>query len=145
MRYNDILEQADRITYLCGDINYTYVHFVDAPPLLYSRTLLDCLPHLPGLLRIHRKYAANPHYIVEYRSTLTDNLGEIRIGDTWLPLSRRRRLDVVRKLYAITSPNRILGLPPIRVIRNKPGPKPGYRSLLEKTNATPQLSQFSQR
>ena len=124
MRHHDFARLAHRITYLRSEANYTFVHFIDERPVLYSRTLLDCLPYLPNLIRLHQSYAANPDYIVEYRPISSEHTDEVRIGQIWLPLSRRRRLDVLHALYELTPPGQITGLPTLRILIRKPGRTP---------------------
>ena len=105
MKLSEVKDHLHRISHLSSDVNYTFIHFIDSPSILYSRTLSYCLAELPGLIRIHRKYAVNPECarLIRVDSSRT----EIAINDEQLPVSRRLAKSV---RYALTNRQRLIDI-----------------------------------
>ncbi len=80
---------AEQIVALRSIRNYTLIHFLDRPTLLYSRTLSHVLRRLPTsyFARIHRSHAINRQHI----HTLSDLHVLLTDGSKWV-VSRRRSL-----------------------------------------------------
>ncbi|MFD2571498.1 LytTR family transcriptional regulator DNA-binding domain-containing protein [Spirosoma soli] len=93
MNKHQLIEQLDRVTYLAGDGNYTNVYFVDSAKQLFATTLGDFARDFPEFIRIHKSYLINPAHIADYRSDSVKGAA-IRIGDQWLPISRRKINDI---------------------------------------------------
>lgn len=97
MKRINLLDQANTITHLTSNNNYTTVHLSDSTTWLLAKTLKACLLELKDFVRIHRQFAVNPAYVTATR-LLAPKLAEIAIGDTWMPVSRRLFADVDQKL-----------------------------------------------
>ncbi|QKZ11322.1 LytTR family DNA-binding domain-containing protein [Spirosoma sp. KUDC1026] len=93
-----LIDQADRIALLTGDVNYTFIHFVDAPQLVICKTLKECTEQLQNFIRIHKRYAINPKYI-EKVIVADQEKASVYIGGKSVPISRRRTKEVMMKLW----------------------------------------------
>lgn len=94
-------ELSPAILYLAGDGNYTHIHFLVNPSVLYATTLSAFARELPEFVRIHKSYLINPNHITNYRSN-GRNAMEVQVGKLWLPISRRRIVEaesVVKLLH----------------------------------------------
>ena len=87
----------DGITHLVGEGNYTFVYYKNAKPLLVAMTMHTCLGALPGLIRIHKRYAVNPHFL----QPVDRGSSEVQVTDKRLPISRRRHKGVIKQLSAL--------------------------------------------
>lgn len=96
MKLHTLKHHLPRICYLesCG--NYTYVHFTDSPRVLYARTLSYSLSQIPGLIRVHRQYAINPHLAQAVQ--VDKKAAWVLVADQKLPISRRSCRSVVGTL-----------------------------------------------
>lgn len=72
-----------------GHQNYTQCFFSDGSSLLVALTMKTLLERLPpdALIRIHRKHAVNPNYVVEWNAV--HNYVRLQSGDQ-LTIARRR-------------------------------------------------------
>jgi two-component system, LytTR family, response regulator len=81
--------------------NYTYVHFINHPPLLMAKVLCQfeelLLPH--GFIRTHRGHLINPQFVMDIYKN-----GNILLHDnTRIPFSRRRKKEVMRFFNQISA------------------------------------------
>ncbi|GAB3756852.1 LytR/AlgR family response regulator transcription factor [Spirosoma pomorum] len=93
----NLQKRANSILYLSGKGNYTNVHFDGKKTELYSLTLARFCEDLPGFIRIHKAYLVNPQYIQAY-IFYPITQARVLVGDTWLPISRRRIQEVRTQL-----------------------------------------------
>lgn len=110
MKHTELPAQSHRITVLSGHSNYTFIHFTDAPQFLYCRSIAYCLVFLPHFVRIHRSCAVNPDWISQVRGAKTPRM-EVLVQKQWLPVSRRRKQDVIEQLQLSYQPQLLPGLP----------------------------------
>ena len=113
MKHTELPGQSHRILYLSGHINHTFIHFADAPRLLYSRSISFCLLLLADFVRIHKSCAVNPTFVSGVRGEKTKKM-QLLVGEEWLPVSRRRKLDVIYQLQTFHQPLLLPGLSPAR-------------------------------
>lgn len=81
---------ADEITLLEAEINYTKVYFEEKTPLVLATTLKKIEPILKahGFVRIHRKFMLHACYLNE---ALLDNDIIVVMNDIEIKVSRRKR------------------------------------------------------
>lgn len=77
------------VLYMVGEGNYTHIHFVSKRPELYATNLGTFEKDLPDFVRIHKSYLINPAHVTDYR-TRGHRTSEVRVGEHWLPIGRRR-------------------------------------------------------
>lgn len=87
----------DRITHLVGEGSYTFIHYLDAKPLLIARPMQTCVEALPSLIRIHKRFAVNPQFL----RAVDSHYAEVLVIDKRLPISRRRFKEVLKQLNAL--------------------------------------------
>lgn len=87
--------------------NYCTVRFRDESRLIIAITLGKLAARLPELVRIHRKYLVNPHYVhrIDIRTIYARNSGQLTLhSGERLPIAKRRKMAVriVLTAYKIT-------------------------------------------
>ena len=109
MNHSELPTQSHRITYLSADINYTFIYFTNAPRQLHCRSIAYCFDSLPGFVRIHKSSVVNPAFVSQVRGPKTEKM-EVLVGKEWLPVSRRRKMDVIQQLQTFHQPHLLPGL-----------------------------------
>ncbi|PRY40819.1 LytTr DNA-binding domain-containing protein [Spirosoma oryzae] len=90
--------KLDKIQHLLGDGNYTQIIYTDLSVDIFALTVRVCVERQPALLRIHKRYAVNPKYVIRFNrisrieATVTLSNGLV------LPVARRRIEQVRQQL-----------------------------------------------
>lgn len=106
IKRGELSQHKHRITHLESEANYTFVHFVDQPRLLFSSTISSFHYILPTFLRIHRKYAINPDFAFRIQTKLGKPC--VLLHTHCLPISRRLLKDV---RYVLANPSLVKAQP----------------------------------
>ncbi|WP_165358815.1 LytTR family DNA-binding domain-containing protein [Spirosoma sordidisoli] len=59
----EIQINPDEVMYAVGDANYAHIHFANAKPIVYARTLKLLHERWPVMLRLHKHVLINPNFI----------------------------------------------------------------------------------
>lgn len=97
-----ILLRISEIVYLEGDINYTHVH-TEQTSYMLSKTLKefeDFLEEMENMVRIHRKFIVNTHYVRSY--TKSEPFILTLSNGVELEASRRKKSDLLASIKRMT-------------------------------------------
>ena len=97
---SQFLEHANRLAYLVGANNYTWLQLENGERRLLAKPLTYFEKRLSAFVRIHKTALINPAYVAGVNPPPgPKKAGSVRMLDgTELPVSRRRWTDVVRQL-----------------------------------------------
>jgi hypothetical protein len=102
MKRTTLHEHIDAVLYLAGTAGYTTVHFTDQKPRLYAYPLIRFVAIMPTLIRTHRTYLVNPHHVAAFHHQGVLE-AFVLIGETKLPVSRRRAKAVYSALHSFST------------------------------------------
>lgn len=110
MKHTELLMRTNDITHLSASSNYTFVHFINAPDVLFSRPVSFYQPHYPSFIRPHKCCLVNPQYIRQVRFD-EQGVMELLVKHCWLTVSRRNKKQIIQLLQDYSQPTLIAGLP----------------------------------
>ena len=94
---------ADRLMYLSGEYNYSWLHGQDGGRILVPYTLKRMLARLPrvSFVRLYRSYVVNRHYVDRIETHPTSNHRAYLLTGECLPIARRNWVAIRQQLGVV--------------------------------------------
>jgi DNA-binding LytR/AlgR family response regulator len=89
--------QAEHLSHIVGEANYSCLHFIDGSQVLFSRTLKTYQDTLPDFIRISKSLLINRQQITAWKRRGVNDM-HVTVGEVRYEVARRRVVEEAYKL-----------------------------------------------